>query len=244
MQALPQGVIMCYDRQGQFLRAKTQKSGVKIKKTGIVPMNEKFFDLKKEKQDRMINGAMKVFALNGFLRASTDEMVKEAGVSKGLWFHYFDNKIGLYTFVTDYAIKYLNMELGAGLSADNTDFFDTTLDIEKVKMTVRRSYPYVPLFLCSLDKENSPEALEAVGEYIQVYREKIQSAYANVDRSSFAPFVDDRIFDMTIAFTMKGILEEEYAKEVFDERSYMGRVKIFLDQMRQMSQNGGTEPLA
>ena len=48
---------------------------------------------------------------------------------------------------------------------------------------------------------------------------------------------------MTIAFTMKGILEEEYAKEVFDERSYMGRVKIFLDQMRQMSRNGGTEPL-
>ena len=42
-------------------------------------MNEKFFDLKKEKQDRMINGAMKVFALNGFQRASTDEMVKEAG---------------------------------------------------------------------------------------------------------------------------------------------------------------------
>ena len=41
-------------------------------------MNEKFFDLKKEKQDRMINAALKVFAENGFRRASTDEMVKEA----------------------------------------------------------------------------------------------------------------------------------------------------------------------
>ena len=41
-------------------------------------MNEKFFELKKEKQDRMINGAMKVFARNGYKRASTDEMVKEA----------------------------------------------------------------------------------------------------------------------------------------------------------------------
>ena len=45
-------------------------------------MNEKFFDLKKEKQDRMINAALKVFAENGFRRASTDEMVKEAGISK------------------------------------------------------------------------------------------------------------------------------------------------------------------
>ena len=198
-------------------------------------MNEKFFDLKKEKQDRMINGAMKVFALNGFARASTDEMVKEAGVSKGLWFHYFDNKIGLYTFVVDYAIKYVNMEMSAGFSAESNDFFDTTLAIEKVKMSVRRSYPYVPLFLTSLDKETNEEALEAVGEYIALYRERIQSIYEQVDRSEFAPFVDERIFDMTVAFTMKGILEEEYAKETFDERSYMGRVKVFLNQMKEMS---------
>ena len=45
-------------------------------------MNEKFFDLKKEKQDRMINAALKVFAENGFRRASTDEMVKEADLYK------------------------------------------------------------------------------------------------------------------------------------------------------------------
>ena len=201
-------------------------------------MNEKFFDLKKEKQDRMINGAMKVFALNGFARASTDEMVKEAGVSKGLWFHYFDNKIGLYTFVVDYAIKYVNMEMSAGFSAESNDFFDTTIGIEKVKMSVRRSYPYVPLFLTSLDKETNEEALEAVGEYIALYRERIQSIYEQVDRSDFAPFVDERIFDMTVAFTMKGILEEEYAKETFDERSYMGRVKVFLNQMKEMSRGG------
>lgn len=57
-------------------------------------MNEKFFDLKKEKQDRMINAALKVFAENGFRRASTDEMVKEAGISKGLLFHYLSARPG------------------------------------------------------------------------------------------------------------------------------------------------------
>ena len=40
-------------------------------------MNSKFFDLKKEKQDRMINGALKVFAMQGYRHASTDEIVKE-----------------------------------------------------------------------------------------------------------------------------------------------------------------------
>ena len=35
-------------------------------------MNAKFFDLKKEKQDRMINAALKIFALRGYRHASTD----------------------------------------------------------------------------------------------------------------------------------------------------------------------------
>ena len=57
-------------------------------------MNEKFFDLAREKQDRMINGAIEVFAKNGYKHASTDDMVKTVGVSKGLWFHYFGSKVG------------------------------------------------------------------------------------------------------------------------------------------------------
>ena len=40
-------------------------------------MNEKFFDLKKEKQDRMINAALKVFGMRGYPFASTDDIVKE-----------------------------------------------------------------------------------------------------------------------------------------------------------------------
>ena len=93
----------------------------------------------------------------------------------------------------------------------------------------------VPLFLSALGKENSPEALEAVGSYITLYNEKIEAAYEQVNRECFAPYVDKDIFDMTVFFTMKGILEEEYAKEVFDEEHYMNRVRSFLEQMRKMS---------
>ena len=58
-------------------------------------MNDKFYTLKKEKQDTMINGAMQIFALCGYRHASTDDMVKASGVSKGLWLHYFETKAGL-----------------------------------------------------------------------------------------------------------------------------------------------------
>ena len=49
-------------------------------------MNEKFFDLKKEKQDRMINAALKVFALNGYRHASTDDIVREAAIRRDYYF--------------------------------------------------------------------------------------------------------------------------------------------------------------
>ena len=65
-------------------------------------MNEKFFDLKREKQDRMINAGLKVFAKSGYRHATTDDIVKEAGISKGLLFHYFTNKVGVYVFLMDY----------------------------------------------------------------------------------------------------------------------------------------------
>ena len=39
------------------------------------PYLDKFYDLSKEKQDRMLNGGMQVFATSGYRHASTDEMV-------------------------------------------------------------------------------------------------------------------------------------------------------------------------
>ena len=47
-------------------------------------MNSKFFDIKKEKQDRIINAALKIFAMQGYRHGSTDDIVKEAAISKGL----------------------------------------------------------------------------------------------------------------------------------------------------------------
>ena len=58
-------------------------------------MNDKFFDLSREKQDRMINGALGVFAKNGFKHASTDDMVKAVDVSKGFWCHCLGSKLGV-----------------------------------------------------------------------------------------------------------------------------------------------------
>ena len=43
----------------------------------LIGMNEKFFDLKKSKQDRMINGSLKIFTENGFRKSMYSAISKK-----------------------------------------------------------------------------------------------------------------------------------------------------------------------
>ena len=110
-------------------------------------MNSKFFNLKKEKQDRMINAALKVFATQGYRHGSTDDIVREAAVSKGLLFHYFDSKLGVYCFVYDYSTRYMKLELNSTVDKKEKDLFEVMKQIECAKMHAMRGYPYMQQFL-------------------------------------------------------------------------------------------------
>ena len=127
-------------------------------------MNGKFFDLKKEKQDRMINGALKVFAQQGYRHASTDDIVREAGISKGLLFHYFGSKLGVYTFVYDYSVRYMTLELSSCVDNKCTELFSLMKQVEAARMHAMRGYPYMQQFLSRSMSEDVSEALLAIEE--------------------------------------------------------------------------------
>ena len=122
-------------------------------------MNEKFFDLKQEKQDRMINAALKIFAKNGYKHASTDEIVAEASISKGLLFHYFGSKQGLYDFLYDYSVRFLMLETKSLVPETETDYFRIMKLLEQAKMQVGKNYPYLKMFLETAVGEDDAEAV-------------------------------------------------------------------------------------
>ena len=106
-------------------------------------MNQKFFDIPKEKQDRIINAALQVFSQNGYRHAGTDEVVRRAGISKGLLFHYFESKLGLYIFLYDYAVRYMLLELAGGTEKNEKDLFALIRLIEEAAFRACRQYPYL-----------------------------------------------------------------------------------------------------
>ena len=196
-------------------------------------MNEKFFDLKKEKQDRMINAALKLFAENGYRRASTDDMVKEAGISKGLLFHYFGSKLGLYEFVYDYSVKFLTMELSSALHQEETDFFALRGQIEQAKVAVMKNFPYVQLFLYKASKEDDMEALTAITEKRQKLRDMYDGMYSHVEESSLAGGSPDRIRRMT-DYTLNGLLEDQLRTNSFSPEGYLAEAQVYLGELQRL----------
>ena len=184
-------------------------------------MNDKFFDLKKEKQDRMINAALKVFAGNGYEHASTDEIVKEAGISKGLLFHYFISKIGLYTFVYDYSVKYLLLELNTGVDKEETDFFKLTRQIKNCELQVMRTYPYLIRFLSESGREQNSEALEATREKRVYLGKQYDRLLERTENTSLRDGISMDQLKKMVQLTLDGLMAEAFFEGSFQPECYM-----------------------
>lgn len=183
-------------------------------------MNEKFFDLKKEKQDRFINAALKIFAENGYKKASTDEIVREAGISKGLLFHYFDSKQGLYEFVYQYSTKYTMMECSRTVPTAQTGFFELQAGMIAAQREIMRTYPYMNIFLTQAFREKEQEIVKLVVDDMDSYSAYLSEVYAKADVGAFAPGVNPSQVLKMCLFVADGILMEQFRNQKTDADRY------------------------
>ncbi len=197
-------------------------------------MNGKFFDLSKEKQDRMINGALKVFATGGYKHASTDDIVKEAGISKGLLFHYFESKIGVYAFVYDYSVRYMALEMGSLLSGEAKDVFTMRKGMEAARSRALKGYPYMQLFLNRAMSENVSEALVATEEMRGRYEEMNAQLAEKTSFSLLPAGVDVEKFNKLLDYAYAGLLAERFETGTFQAEQFYEEVCDYLDMMKKM----------
>ncbi len=195
-------------------------------------MNEKFFDLKKEKQDRMINASLKIFALYGYAHASTDEIVKEAGISKGLLFHYFISKLGLYTFIYDYSVRYIMLELSTGVSSKETDYFELISQIKGSQLKAMKNYPYILQFLNRSREENVSEALVETREKRDILPDQYKEIMARADADKFKKNADLNKVARVLEFTMDGLMSEQFRTGSFQPELYFQEVRQYLSMMK------------
>lgn len=195
-------------------------------------MNSKFFDVKKDKQDKIINAALKVFALKGYRDASTDVIVREAGISKGLLFHYFTSKQGLYDFICDYSTKYMILELTRTVKKSEKDCFELLAQISQGRVRVMRNYPFMPRFLKSLKQEDDPEAVETIGSAIEEMDRTYKNIYDKIDSGKLIePAQLPRILKI-VEWVCDGYLNEHFNREDPDADALYAEYEEYLTLLR------------
>jgi len=197
-------------------------------------MNEKFFDLNREKQDRMINAALRVFAQNGYRHASTDVIVKEAGISKGLLFHYFTSKMGLFSFLFDYSVKYMLFEFDRLISQKETDYFVICKEMEKAKLNVLRSYPYMHEFIEKSLEEDQLDIIETIEVSKNNYLETLSKYYAQGSRSFLREDIAPNRLDALIRYTVDGLTKDQIRTGSFQPEMLYEQICSYLDTIKLM----------
>lgn len=176
-------------------------------------MFEKFLNLDKEKQERILNAAMKEFAQKGFDNASTNEIVKEANIGKGMLFHYFKSKKDLFWFLYDYTLGVLSNELYDKIDLSERDILKRIRQFLSIKYVLVGKHPDMFDFIKTANLEQSEE----VKEYLDVKNNEYQHyGYSKVlegtDTSRFKDNIDINSAINVILWTLERIAEKEQEK--------------------------------
>lgn len=94
-----------------------------------------------DKKQAILHAALEEFFHKGYLGASTNQIIKAAGVSKGILFHYFTDKRNLYLTVIDECMNYYFQALTSHLERLSNDLFEAIEQLSKIKMEIFRSDP-------------------------------------------------------------------------------------------------------
>lgn len=87
-----------------------------------------FLNLSKEKQDCLINAAKKEFSRVPFYEASIANIIKDAGIPRGSFYQYFDDKEDIFYFLLDEDSKRVYELFISIIKINNGDLFESFVD--------------------------------------------------------------------------------------------------------------------
>lgn len=173
----------------------------------------KFLSLETEKQNRILNAALKEFAHKGYKNASTNEIVKSAEISKGLLFHYFKSKRELYLFLFDYCMEALVDDFYNKIDLSESDIIARLRQFSMVKIKMLERYPDIIRFVEVAYMEDSIEVKNEIEERTSKLSDNnLKKAFEGIDVSKFKEGIDLEKAINIIIWTFEGISNAEIKK--------------------------------
>ncbi|WP_264737584.1 TetR/AcrR family transcriptional regulator [Cytobacillus firmus] len=168
--------------------------------------------MKIEKQERIINAAMKEFVKSGYEKASTNEMVKDAQISKGSLFNYFSNKKDLYFFLIQNAVNIIE-QIYVEIDMSERDIFERISQVGFIKLNIQKKYPLVFDFLKSLLEEDASEVKNDINQLLgTIQKDGMKRIYENIDWSKLREDIVPEKAMNILNWTMAGFAELQISK--------------------------------
>ncbi|WBW97716.1 TetR/AcrR family transcriptional regulator [Oceanirhabdus sp. W0125-5] len=92
-------------------------------------MKKTFYNLDEEKKKRIIDSCIEEFSRNSFEKASTNNIIKAAGISKGSLFKYTNSKEELFEYVLSQVLEELINYQISNIDKSKTDIIERLKDI-------------------------------------------------------------------------------------------------------------------
>ena len=177
-------------------------------------MIDQFNRLPVDEQNVILDACMAEFAENGYLRASTNQMVKQAGIPKGTLFYYFGSKRELFLYLLDRALGTYQAFVGDFTGRLPSDLFDRIFYMVDVRMQFALRNPDVYHFLfkalLNIPDELKVEMEERFAEYAVESQRFLRE---NVDTSMLREGVTlDQVLDL-VGLLQEGMLSR-FAKQL------------------------------
>lgn len=123
-----------------------------------------FLAIPEEKQRRIIEVGYRCFGRLGYKKASAQDIAEQAGISKGMIFHYFGSKKGMYLYLIQHSYEEIIASFQTDFDPAVTDFFDRILMMTECKIQCLSKHPSLLAFFESLHSETDSEVAEEVHE--------------------------------------------------------------------------------
>jgi len=199
-------------------------------------MTTKLLELEPTRRNAILNAALKEFASKGYDEASTNVIAKEAGISKGLMFHYVGSKENLFFVVYDFFSDIMDKEYFEMMNFNAKDIFERLRQSYILQLELVRKHPWI-FELNKLSAASNPDEIKKGIEKRAAEKLSSCNIFGMIDESKFRAELDVEkckqfILWSNIGFTNQ-ILEEARNIE-FNNLDYDGIVAKIDDNLQEL----------
>lgn len=153
--------------------------------------NKTFNNLSSEKQEIVIEAALKEFTTHDYKSASLNQIINDIGIAKGSFYRYFDSKNDLYLYLIDFCLDKKFKYVTKRINEATEDFFESFKNIMYTYLKFNMEYQTYAVFLLKAFINN------------------------DITRDDFLFLKNGRekLMDIIIKYQDKGVLSKEYSVE-------------------------------